>query len=56
MNAPPVTSKPLPEIALDIFTTAIEDCNIPAAFDRHLHFEEHNLLLHPSPLLKPRCD
>jgi glycerate 2-kinase len=43
----------LPETALDIFTTALEECNIPAAFDRHLHFEEHKLLLHPSPLLRP---
>ncbi len=46
-------AKPLPEVALDIFTTALEECNVPAAFDRHLHFEEHKLLLHPSPLLKP---
>ena len=46
-------AKPLPEVALDIFTTALEECNVPAAFDRHLHFEEHKLLLHPSPVLKP---
>lgn len=46
-------AKPLTETALDIFTTALEDCNVPAAFDRHLHFEEHKLVLHPSPLLKP---
>jgi glycerate 2-kinase len=46
-------AKPLPEVALDIFTTALEECNVPAAFDRHLHFEEHKLVLHPSPLLKP---
>ena len=45
--------KPLPEVALDIFTTALEECNVPTAFDRHLHFEEHKLVLHPSPLLKP---
>jgi glycerate 2-kinase len=46
-------AQPLPEVALDIFTTALEECNVPAAFDRHLHFEEHKLLLHPSPVLKP---
>ncbi len=46
-------AQPLPEIALDIFTTALEECNVPAAFDRHLHFEEHKLVLHPSPVLKP---
>jgi glycerate 2-kinase len=46
-------AKPLPEVALDIFTTALEECNIPAAFDRHLHFEEHKLVLHPSPVLRP---
>jgi glycerate 2-kinase len=46
-------AQPLPEVALDIFTTALEECNIPAAFDRHLHFEDHTLVLHPSPLLKP---
>jgi glycerate 2-kinase len=46
-------AKPLTEVALDIFTTALEECNVPAAFDRHLHFEDHKLLLHPSPLLKP---
>lgn len=46
-------AKPLPEVALDIFTTALEECNVPSAFDRHLHFEDHKLVLHPSPLLKP---
>jgi hypothetical protein len=46
-------AKPLPETALDIFTTALEECNVPAAFDRHLRFEDHKLILHPSPLLKP---
>ncbi len=46
-------AQPLPEVALDIFTTALEECNVPAAFDRHLHFEEHKLVLHPSPALKP---
>jgi glycerate 2-kinase len=46
-------TRPLPEIALDIFTTALDRCNVPAAFDRHLHFEEHTLFLHPSPQLAP---
>ncbi len=46
-------AKPLPETALDIFTTALEDCNVPAAFDRHLHFEDHKLVLHPTPQLNP---
>jgi glycerate 2-kinase len=46
-------SIPLPEVALDIFTTALEECNVPAAFDRHLHFEEHKLVLHPSPVFTP---
>jgi len=41
-------SQPLPETALDIFTTALEECNIGAAFDRHLHFDENKLVLHPS--------
>src|SRR5271163_5307906 len=52
-SASPTLLKPLPEIALDIFTTALEECNVPAAFDRHLHFEEHKLFLHPSPLARP---
>jgi len=51
--ASPPLPKPLTETALDIFTTALEECNVPAAFDRHLHFEEHKLLLHPSPLAPP---
>ncbi len=48
----PVLLKTLPETALDIFTTALEECNIPAALDRHLHFDEQKLLLHP-PLAEP---
>ena len=43
----PLADRPLADTALDIFTTALEDCNIAAAFDRHLHFEENTLLLHP---------
>jgi len=39
----------LQDTALDIFTTALEECNIAAAFDRNLHFEENTLLLHPAP-------
>ena len=46
--------KPLSDTALDIFTGALDACNIPAAFDRHLHFEGDMLVLHPSPLLKPQ--
>jgi len=46
--ANPAAERPLPETALDIFTTALEECNVPAAFDRHLHFEEQKLYLHPS--------
>jgi hydroxypyruvate reductase len=53
MKPEDVRSRPLPETALDIFSTALEACNVPAAFDRHLHFEEHQLLLHPSPTAKP---
>jgi len=41
-------AQPLPDTALDIFTTALEECNVGAAFDRHLHFEENKLVLHPS--------
>jgi glycerate 2-kinase len=42
------SSQPLSETALDIFTTALEECNVATAFDRHLHFEDHKLVLHPS--------
>jgi glycerate 2-kinase len=49
MNTHPAQSSPqLNETALDIFTTALEECNIGGAFDRHLHFEENKLVLHPS--------
>ncbi len=59
VTSTPITSartkliKPLPETALDIFTIALERCNVPAAFDRHLHFEENTLYLHPSPQPAP---
>jgi glycerate 2-kinase len=36
-----------------IFTHALKACDIPASFDRHLHFEGRNLLLQSSPHLKP---
>ncbi len=48
----PSVARPLPEIALDIFSTALKECNVAAALDRHLHFEEQTLVLHPSPLLQ----
>jgi hydroxypyruvate reductase len=51
--ANPATDRPLAETALDIFTTALEACNIPAAFDRNLHFQDRALLLHPDPLQQP---
>lgn len=37
--------------ARDIFTHALEECDIPSAFDRHLHFEGRTLVRHPSPRL-----
>jgi hydroxypyruvate reductase len=50
MTASPTSPhRPLPETALDIFTTALDACNVPAALDRHLHFDEHKLVLHASP-------
>jgi len=49
----PIPGPTLQDTALDIFTTALEDCNIAAAFDRNLHFEENTLLLHPPPPLPP---
>jgi glycerate 2-kinase len=47
-------AQPLSEIALDIFSTALEACNVPAAFDRHLHFEDQKLVLHASVDAQPR--
>ena len=43
----------LPDAAVGIFNDALVACNIPAALDRHLHFEEQTLVLHPSPILRP---
>jgi glycerate 2-kinase len=39
--------------AASIFQHALKACDIPGAFDRHLHFEGKTLVRHPSPLLKP---
>ena len=36
-----------------IFTNALANCNIAAAFDHHLHFEGKTLVRHPSPVVKP---
>ena len=38
--------------AASIFDHALKACDIPGAFDRHLHFEGKMLIRHPSPLLK----
>jgi hydroxypyruvate reductase len=37
--------------ARDIFLHALRECDIAAAFDRHLHFEGRTLVRHPSPRL-----
>jgi hydroxypyruvate reductase len=45
---------PLEEIhasSRDIFDRALQACDIPKAFDRHLHFEGRTLVRHPSPRL-----
>lgn len=39
--------------AYAIFDHALKACDIPRAFDRHLHFEGNTLVRHPSPALKP---
>ena len=41
-----------PADATSIFNHALKACNIPNAFDRHLHFEGKTLVRQPSPLLK----
>jgi hydroxypyruvate reductase len=38
-------------VAREIFDRALAACDIPAAFDRHLHFEGKVLVRHPSPRL-----
>ena len=39
--------------AKDIFLHAIAECDIPRAFDRHMHFEGTTMVRHPSPVVKP---
>ncbi|HTX42114.1 MAG TPA: DUF4147 domain-containing protein [Acidobacteriaceae bacterium] len=43
----------LHSIAREIFDEALRACDIPKAFDRHLHFEGRTLVRHPSPRLPP---
>jgi glycerate 2-kinase len=38
-------------VAREIFDHALKACDIPQAFDRHLHFEGKTLIRHPSPRL-----
>jgi hydroxypyruvate reductase len=38
-------------VSREIFDRALEACDIPRAFDRHLHFEGRTLVRHPSPRL-----
>ena len=38
-------------VSTEIFDRALKDCDIPTAFDRHLHFEGRTLVRHPSPRL-----
>src|SRR5580698_5435866 len=38
-------------VAREIFDHALKACDIPQAFDRHLHFEGKTLVRHPSPRL-----
>ena len=38
-------------VARQIFDRALQACDIPQAFDRHLHFEGKTLVRHPSPRL-----
>ena len=40
-------------VSREIFDRALEACDIPTAFDRHLHFEGKVLVRHPSPRLPP---
>jgi hydroxypyruvate reductase len=52
--ASPQQMTPLEElhaVSRDIFTQALQACDIPKAFDRHLHFEGRTLVRHPSPRL-----
>lgn len=45
------TLEQLHATARDIFSHAVEACDIAQAFDRHLHFEGKTLVRHPSPRL-----
>jgi glycerate 2-kinase len=40
-------------VAREIFDQALKACDIPQAFDRHLHFEGKTLVRQPSPRLPP---
>ncbi len=49
-----MTPTPLEElhaVSRKIFDYALKACDIPQAFDRHLHFEGRTLVRHPSPRL-----
>jgi len=48
-----ITLEELQAVSRDIFETALAACNIQQAFDRHLHFESHTLVRHPSSRLPP---
>jgi glycerate 2-kinase len=51
LSAPGQSINPLERqqaAARDIFETALRECDIPRAFDRHLHFEGRTLVRHPS--------
>ncbi|MBT9332573.1 glycerate kinase type-2 family protein [Paracidobacterium acidisoli] len=47
-----MTFDELHQTATDIFREALKACDVPRAFDRHLHFDDRTLVLCPSPLLK----
>ncbi len=47
------TIEDLHNSAHDIFTHALDACDVGKAFDRHLHFENTKLVRHPSQALKP---
>jgi glycerate 2-kinase len=54
LSAPGQSINPLEDqqaAARDIFQSALRECDIPRAFDRHLHFEGRTLVRHPSPRL-----
>jgi glycerate 2-kinase len=46
-----ITLEELQAVSRDIFESALAACNIPQAFDRHLHFEGRVLVRQPSPRL-----